>query len=130
MAPLPKQMRPIMINEIKKLWDEGKSFSQIAKVMNTTKGAIAGSIHRAKKAGMYFNPHIKPKKKEKKRVVKLDLSGEVLNIRRFRDKPNICRYILNEDVARPIFCSEPIFYRSYCHGHASRCYISMREKKI
>jgi hypothetical protein len=111
-----------MIKEILELWNKNYTTTQIAKELGVTRGAVAGHIFRARRDGMGV--------KERPAVVVRKKPTEVQfdnNITRLRI--DSCRYILNDDMTKPIFCGDPISRRAYCETHAKLCYIVSEKRK-
>lgn len=116
-----------MIEDIQKLWATGLSVNDIAKKMGVTKGVISGIIHRAKKEGVVFAPRTSGVVRKRSISKTIDRNPKpVSNI--IKLKADSCRYILNNDMTAPIFCSNTIDQRSYCKEHALICYVPMVRK--
>jgi hypothetical protein len=112
-----------MIKEIVELWNKKYTTNQIAKELGITRGAVAGHIFRARREGM--NVRERPAviiKKEKPTTVRFD--NEIIRL-----KIDSCRYIMNDDMTKPIFCGDTISRRAYCETHAKLCYIVSERKR-
>ena len=112
-----------MINEIKDLWDKGYSLTQIARYLKTTRNVIAGKMHRAKQNGMEFEPRTAAIIRTISNVVPQSEAGIM------RLKVDHCRFILNDDTSKPVYCCEPISRRSYCEAHANICYMPRERRR-
>ena len=125
-----------MIEKIQAMWNAGQTIDQIAHCLQSTRGKIAGLMYRARKEGMIFAEHktdaairekrvIRDKKaKVKTRRIVVDFDNEIPHL-----KYNECRFIVNADLSRPIYCKAPISRVSYCAGHAALCYVSAKGKQ-
>ena len=116
-----------MLDEIKKLWAKGLSVNEIAKEFGVTKGVVSGVMHRAKKEGVVFAPRTSGSIRKRSISKTIDKKEKpVSNVVKLRH--DSCRFILNNDMSQPIFCSNTIHYRSYCEEHAKICYVPIVRK--
>ena len=108
-----------MIERISALWSQGLTMTQIANELGTNKNVIAGHIHRARRSGIHFDARPQPstKKKAVGRGPTSGLDHPIMHLKR-----NSCRFILNDDTAKPVYCCEPIVEKSYCSVHLKQCY--------
>jgi len=114
-----------MINDIKDLWEQGYSLTQIARYLKTTRNVVAGRMHRAKMAGMQFEPRTAAIiRKSAASTSSVELENPITRLRLGE-----CRYILNDDTSKPVYCCEPIHRRSYCKKHADICYMPVEPKR-
>jgi hypothetical protein len=114
-----------MINDIKHLWDQGYTLTQIARYLNTTRNVIAGRMHRAKQGGMDFERRAATVVRKTQSVTpRVELENPITRLR-FGE----CRFILNDDTSNPVYCCEPIDRRSYCKQHADICYMPAEKKR-
>jgi hypothetical protein len=130
------------------LWNAGKTGLQISEIMKTTRSSIMGKIHRAKQYGIRVNGkpirvdvvEPPPRKVKNRRLIRqAKATGQPLpevpvptvqatseQIKRsvgiMRLTPMSCRFILNDEPARAIFCGAPKEKGSYCGEHAALCY--------
>jgi len=107
-----------MIKQIKQLWDEGYSMTQIATALNTTRNVIAGKMYRARGTGVHFDSRTSATI----RKVAIALPRVMIENATTHLRMSECRYILNDDTSNPVYCCEPIDRRSYCKRHADICY--------
>jgi len=112
----------IDIKKVQKLWQNGLSTSGIAFKFGVTRNAIAGAIFKARKQGMHFEPRPAAALSLKTRIV----TGEP-HVDYFEGlRHDTCRYIINDDTTRPIFCLKPVHRVSYCTEHYALCYVPAR----
>ena len=114
-----------MINDIKQLWEQGYTLTQIARYLKTTRNVIAGKMHRAKNSGMQFEPRTSAIiRKVASAPPRIELENPITRLRMGE-----CRFILNDDTSRPVYCCEPIDRKSYCKKHADICYMPAEPKR-
>jgi hypothetical protein len=113
-----------MINDIKNLWDQGYTLTQIARHLKTTRNVIAGKMHRAKQGGMDFEKRTSAIIRKVASPVSSNLNNQITRLR-----ADNCRFILNDDTSNPVYCCEPIDRRSYCKQHADLCYMKPERKR-
>lgn len=140
---LPKDYQRLLT-----LWNKGKTGSQIAEIMNTTRSAVMGKIHRAKQYGIRLkgeavrvdvaDPPVR-KVKNRRLIRQAKITGKPLpevpipvvqatsdqikrSIGLMRLTPMSCRFILNDNPSQAIFCGAPKEKGSYCGEHAALCY--------
>jgi hypothetical protein len=114
-----------MIQDIKQLWDQGYTLTQIARYLKTTRNVIAGRMHRAKQSGIQFEPRTAAIIRNKPSAVQsASLDNQITRLR-----AENCRYILNDDTTKPVYCCEPIDRRSYCKKHADICYMLPEKRR-
>lgn len=111
-----------MIKEILELWNKKHTTTQIAKELGITRGAVAGHIFRARRDGM--NVRERPAVIIRKPPTTVHFDNEITRLR-----IDSCRYILNDDMTKPVFCGDPISRRAYCETHAKLCYIVSERKR-
>ncbi len=110
------------LKEIQKMWQNGLSTSRIAASFGVTRNVIAGAIFRAREQGMVFD-----KRPSAIPVVKTRRVNGEAHVDYFKGlRRNSCRYIINDDTTRPIFCREPVKRVSYCAAHYALCYVPAR----
>jgi hypothetical protein len=113
-----------MIEDIKQLWDQGYTLTQIARYLKTTRNVIAGRMHRAKQGGMTFEPRTAAIIRKVASPINSSLDNQITRL-----KITECRFILNDDTSKPVYCCEPIDRRSYCKKHADICYMPPEKKR-
>lgn len=107
-----------MIERISTLWTQGLTMTQIANDLGITKNVVAGHIHRARKSGIHLDARPKALKKiGVGRGLSSSLDHPIMHLKR-----NSCRFILNEDMTKPVYCCEPVAEKSYCSVHLKQCY--------
>lgn len=131
-----------------KLWNEGKTASQIGAVLNVSRNVIIGKIWRMRRKGVETSAHQRPKSSaprvRKPREPKQQSLGMLFklpkprplppkseapvanakNINFWKLKNDSCRYVVND--GRPenfIFCGAPQERGPYCEAHALICYV-------
>jgi hypothetical protein len=119
-----------MIEKIQAMWNAGQTIDQIAHRLQSTRGKISGLMYRARKEGMIFAEHKTDTAIREKRVIRdkkarvktqriaVDFDNEIPRL-----KFNECRFIVNTNLSRPIYCKAPISRVSYCETHASLCFV-------
>jgi len=113
-----------MINDIKRLWDQGYTLTQIAQYLHTTRNVIAGRMHRAKQSGIQFEPRTAAIIRTAASPIKSSLDNQITRL-----KITECRFITNDDTSNPVYCCKPIDRRSYCQHHADLCYMPPEPKR-
>lgn len=113
-----------MIEDIKQLWDQGWSLTQIARKLSTTRNVVAGKMHRAKQSGVNFEPRTAAIIRRSTSALTSGLENQITRLR-----IEHCRFILNDDTSKPVYCCEPISRRSYCEAHAKICYMPRERRK-
>jgi hypothetical protein len=114
-----------MIEDIKRLWEDGYSMTQIALFLNTNRNIIAGKMYRARIQGIRFDSRAAATVRKVATIVpRVELDNPITRLR-MAD----CRYILNDDTSNPVYCCEPIDRRSYCKKHADICYTKKEKRK-
>ena len=111
-----------MIKEILELWNKKYTTTQIAKELGITRGAVAGHIFRARRDGM--NVRERPAVIIRKPPTTVHFDNEITRLR-----IDSCRYILNDDMTKPVFCGDPISRRAYCETHAKLCYVVSEKRR-
>jgi hypothetical protein len=136
------------------LWENGHSATEVGNHFNMTRNAIMGRVYRARQAGMLeakykIDPETiksKPKKTKKtsQKYVTLKKKTKPLPILPTLEpspeskkepvgildlKPSSCRYIVNDNISKPLFCGSPKKIRSYCKQHADLCYVPSNWRK-
>ena len=136
---------PKIDQKIIKLWDEGHSASAIGDHVGMTRNAVMGRIHRARCNGVKVGRSRKirtggaekPERKVKnRRIIRLAkkenkplpplpplVQTKTRPIPFMKLAPDSCRFIVNDDPAKALFCGAPKETRSYCKKHALLCYI-------
>lgn len=140
---LPKDYQQLLT-----LWNKGKTGTQIAEMLGTTRSAVMGKIHRAKQYGIKVKGAmvrvdvIEPpaRKIKNRRIIReAKITGRPLpepppppvvatkdQLKRavgiMQLTPMSCRFILNDNPSRAIFCGAPKEKGSYCGEHAALCY--------
>jgi hypothetical protein len=117
-------------DELARRWSSGASLSDLAQAMATTRGVVAGRIHRLRRSDDRFGPR-PPKPKPAAKIRKVKPIVEARPPAPLR--PSVpfaalrhgqCRFVVN-DAARSVgflFCAEPVATRggNYCRQHAER----------
>ena len=126
--------------EILKLWNEGKSGSEIAKLLGITRNSVIGVSYRARKNGLISL--IKPRKEKAPKVPKVPkkiIKKEEIESELIVEEPIIieedqtcdmdglkyysCRYIVSGDTYDTVrYCGKHIHTSSYCLHHYKICY--------
>jgi len=123
--------------EILKLWNEGKSGSEIAQILGITRNSVIGVSYRARKNGIIS--YKKPKEKKAKKVPKKTkvkeniepIAEEIPEVVVVEDnscsmeelKYYSCRFIVSGDTYETVrYCGERIHTSSYCLHHYKICY--------
>ena len=115
-----------MIKDIKHMWEEGYSLTQIAQQLNTTRNVIAGKMHRAKQAGIYFEPRTSSVIRKSPSVIhSTNLDSQITRL-----KIDECRFITNDDTTNAVYCCEPVDRKSYCKHHADICYMKPEKSRV
>jgi hypothetical protein len=139
---LPKEYQKVLI-----LWNKGKTGLQISEELGITRSSVMGRIHRAKQYGIRVKgAPIRvdivappPRKVKNRRIIReAKAQGVALpelppvvratkeQLKRFiglmQLTPMSCRFILNDDPARAVFCGAPKEKGSYCGEHSALCY--------
>jgi hypothetical protein len=130
-----------MTNEIRlqilKLWNEGKTGSEIARILGVTRNSVIGVSYRARKNGLIS--FIKPKKEKLLKVPKKVIKKEEIEPYPIVEKPVIveddqtcdmdglkyysCRYIVSGETYDTVrYCGKHIHASSYCLHHYKICY--------
>jgi len=126
---------------ILKMWEDGRSSSEIAFELKVTRGTIAGVLNRLREAGRIGYREKKPSVKAPK-VPKI--TKTVANVIRFKPilpalpEPSIgtkglpitklslrtCRFIVDGEgaVLSTFYCGKEVERGSYCEPHAALCY--------
>lgn len=134
-----------------KLWDEGYSATEIGNNLGMTRNSVMGHVHRARCAGIKINRAKeirsgsveKPPRKVRNRSIIMKAKKEskplpplpplppmkAKPLTLMQLTPNSCRYIINDDPKKVLFCGSPKKVRSYCKVHADLCYIPSWRKK-
>jgi hypothetical protein len=134
-----------LTQKILRLWEEKKSASKIGNELGVTKNAVIGRVTRARMSGVKLTrvaavrrgvPKQKPLAVETRRIIKepnfrceplpvLEMITPEQNkesISLSQLKSTSCRYILNDDQYRPIYCGALKEKKSYCCKHYALCY--------
>lgn len=139
---LPKDYQKLLV-----LWNSGKTGTQIGDVLGLSRSSVMGRIHRAKLYGIKVKgAPIRidvvappPRKVKNRRIIReakaagLPLPEPPPIVTATKDQlrrsvglmqltPMSCRYILNDNPSKAIFCGAPKEKGSYCGEHAALCY--------
>ena len=130
------------------LWREGKTGTQIAEELGTTRNAVLGAVHRLKARGILearvSGPNLKPVKKSIKGRVRrrkffmpteplppepqVEISSKPKTLLDLR--MDDCRYIVKQgDPMSTLYCGAPTHVKSYCEAHAQLCYVQISKAK-
>jgi hypothetical protein len=112
----------IDIKEVQIMWQNGLSTARIGARFGVTRNSIAGAIFRAREQGMVFEPRPAAASSLKTRTVTGDAHVDYFEGLRH----DSCRFIINDDTTRPIFCRDPVHRVSYCAAHYAICYVPPR----
>lgn len=116
------------------MWNEGKSFSQIAAEFGVSRGAISGIVHRARQKGLAFYRFgptrntqfiVEKKRREKIEVVEpaMVTAPDPYNLSVAELKANSCRYPTAVSPKNEwLFCGHAKTRGAYCEHHANLCY--------
>lgn len=138
-------------HKILKLWNDGRTGTEIAEALGTTRSAILGRLHRLKGHGIDTakrkpagkSPQVakkepekiaKPERRKHKTIKtyfpprKLVIPDKYLTIPELTARS--CRFIVNDgDHGVYLFCGQDKERGSYCGYHAKMCYIPTETKK-
>lgn len=119
------------------LWQKGKSGTDIAHQIGSTRNAVIGLINRERKKGVdlrgsdkIVNVSRKPRPKRIVSFFEKRLPAEKRqNIMLHELTPTSCRFIVSGEGASALFCGSKKEFRSYCAKHASICYVYDSRKR-
>lgn len=112
------------------LWQEGKTGSEIAAEINSTRNSVIGFINRERKRGIDLRgaamsprkPRVKPPKKIVSIFEKRLPAAERGSLLIHELTPQSCRFIVSGSGAESMFCGSGIQAGSYCEKHRKICY--------
>ncbi len=138
---------------ILKMWSEGKTGSEIAEFLGTTRSSILGRLYRLREKGVDTGKKLSaapkpqsvqtPAHKKKRRLVikripahptsaapkKTQQAFIGITITQLTNRS--CRYILNDGESEDyLYCGQVRSRGAYCNHHAKMCYISHTKKSV
>jgi hypothetical protein len=135
-----------LINELRQLWTEGKTLTEIAGRYGLTRSTISGKLyrlgllHRGKPGKPASTPIIHRHRKRPPRkpaAVHIEVEEMPAKPKPFMGlwlnelEPGNCRYPSDDQQAAPyLFCGQPVrFGSSYCGFHFERCCNTVSHRK-